>query len=78
ENRQIFNVLLPASPKKVGDDWSEWTAPTQRFDGSKPAPADQYLVRYRVRFGDEYSPTPPPTNPEPSPAAEESPTPNES
>ena len=59
ENRQIFNVLRRASPK-IDEAWSEWTPPSQRFDGSKPAPQDQYFVRYRVRFASEYSPTPQP------------------
>ncbi|MBA3385218.1 MAG: hypothetical protein H0T95_01100 [Chthoniobacterales bacterium] len=58
ENRQIFNVILPASPKKADGTWSDWTGARQRFDGSKPAPQDQYLARYRVRFANEYSPTP--------------------
>lgn len=84
ENRQIFNVMLPAVPKKTESEWSEWTTPRQRFDGSKPAAEDQYLVRYRVRFADEYSPTPSPTaTPSDAPAEEEpkdeaSPEPSES
>lgn len=61
ESRQIFNVMLPAAPRKIDETWSDWTAPRQRFDGSKPAPEDQYLARYRVRFAHEYSPTPSPT-----------------
>ncbi len=61
ENRQIFNVRLHASPKQIAETWSEWAGPTQRFDGSKPAAEDEYLVRYRVRFATEYSPTPFPT-----------------
>ena len=60
ENRQIFDIILRPSPP-VSETWSEWTAPRQRFDGSKPAPNEQYLARYRVRFGAEYSPTPSPT-----------------
>jgi hypothetical protein len=59
ENRQLFSVMLGAKPTKL-DQWSEWTPPRQRFDGSKPAPNDQYLVRYRVRFDSLYSPTPQP------------------
>ena len=81
ESRQIFSVMLPASPKKTTDEWSDWSPPRQRFDGSKPAPEDQYLVRYRVRFAQEYSPTPSPTLPpsESSPApSEEETTPPES
>lgn len=78
ENRQMFNVLRRASPK-IDETWSEWTPPYQRFDGSKPSPEDQYLVRYRVRFASEYSPTPRPTiesTPDSSP--DESPSPDES
>ncbi|MDQ6860062.1 MAG: hypothetical protein M3032_02770 [Verrucomicrobiota bacterium] len=60
ENRQLFTVMLPASPKKIDEEWSEWTPPRTTFTGSKPAPNDQYLVRYRVRFAAEYSPTPSP------------------
>lgn len=85
ESRQIFDVLRTASPKKIDEAWSEWTPPRERFDGSKPAPDDQYLARYRVRFAAEYSPTPTPTaTPEDSPVPEEtqttteSPTPEES
>ena len=78
ENRQIFNVLLTASPK-IGESWSEWTPPRQRFDGSKPAPEDQYLARYRVRFAAEYSPTPIPTStPQDSPLPGEASVPEES
>ncbi len=58
ESRQIFSVMVPASPKSVENGWSQWAEPRQRFDGSKPAPAEQYRVRYRVRFETEYSPTP--------------------
>ncbi|MGZ5553189.1 MAG: hypothetical protein ACXWHF_06080 [Chthoniobacterales bacterium] len=83
ESRQIFNVLRLASPK-IDEAWSDWTPPRERFDNSKPSPEDQYLVRYRVRFTSEYSPTPRPMteyqaapSPEESPAAETSPSPNE-
>lgn len=74
ENRQIFNVALPASPK-IGEAWSEWTPPRARFDGTKPTPEDQYQVRYRVRFEEEYSPTPRPDWPQPeaTPDAETTP-----
>ena len=68
ENRQIFNVLLPPSPKQVDERWSEWAGPRQRFDGSKPAPEDEYQVRYRVRFARDYEPTPAPT---PTPSADQ-------
>jgi hypothetical protein len=78
ENRQIFNVALPSSPKKIEDEWSEWTPPRGRFDNSKPAPEDQYLVRYRVRYATEYSPTPAPMREWNSPAPDESAAPNES
>ena len=72
ENRQTFNVLRTASPKKIDETWSEWTPPRQRFDGSKPAPDDQYLARYRVRFAAEYSPTPTPAaTPQDSPMPDE-------
>jgi hypothetical protein len=80
ESRQVFNVLRTASPKQIDEAWSEWATPRERFDGSKPAPEDQYLARYRVRFAAEYSPTPTPTatptGQEGTP--EESATPNES
>ena len=62
ENRQIFNVLRTASPKQIDEAWSEWAPPRARFDGSKPAPEDQYLVRYRVRLAAEYLPTPTPAD----------------
>ncbi len=39
ENRQIFNVILPASPKKADGTWSDWTGARQRFDGSKTSAA---------------------------------------
>ena len=78
ESRQIFNVMRRASPG-IDETWSEWETPRQRFDGSKPAPEDQYQARYRVRFAGEYSPTPRPTpSYEPSPTPEETPSPNES
>ena len=78
ESRQVFNVMLRALPP-VDDKWSEWAPPRERFDQSKPAPEDQYLVRYRVRFADEYSPTPRPmTEYQPSPSPEDSASPNES
>ena len=67
-DRQSFNVLLGASPKQVDEAWSEWTGADQRFDGSKPAPDEQYFARYRVRFADEYEPTPAPT---PTPSADD-------
>ncbi|MFL6529485.1 MAG: hypothetical protein ACJ8HU_04920 [Chthoniobacterales bacterium] len=63
EDRQIFSVILPASPK-TSDQWSEWSPPRETFTGKKAAPEDQYLVRYRVRFATEYSPTPSYTPPE--------------
>ncbi|MGI9089024.1 MAG: hypothetical protein ACR2HH_14985 [Chthoniobacterales bacterium] len=78
ENRQIFNVLLGASPGKTDDSRSERASPRERFDHSKPAPNEQYLVRYRVRFAEEYSPTPTPsapTDPAAAPAPNESATP---
>ena len=75
ENRQIFNVMLTASPKKV-DEWSEWAPARERFDRSKPSPEDLYFVRYRVRFATEYSPTPP-AIPQDSPVPEETPSPEE-
>lgn len=68
ENRQAFNVLLPATPTTIDDAWSEWSPAGARFDGSKPAAEDQYLVRYRVRFDGEYLPTPTPTE---TPSAED-------
>lgn len=76
ENRQIFNVMLRASPAQVDESWTDWAPPRERFDGSKPLPEDQYTVRYRVRFSDEYLPTPAPETPDSSdlPASEESPT----
>ncbi len=76
ESRQIFTVMLRAKPTKL-DEWSDWAPPRERFDHSKPAPNEQYLVRYRVRFADEYSPTPAPTptREEQSPPSEESATP---
>lgn len=61
ENRQIFSVMLPASPKLIGDAWTEWLPPRGTFDGTTPSPEVQYFVRYRVRFETEYSPTPYPT-----------------
>ncbi len=78
ESRQVFSVMRRASPA-IDETWSEWAPPRERFDGSKPAPEDQYQTRYRVRFADEYSPTPRPT-PEyqPSPVAEDTASPNES
>jgi hypothetical protein len=60
ESRQIFEVTLPAAPRQIEDEWSEWKAPTQLLDGNKPAPEDECFVRYRVRYTAEYSPTPPP------------------
>lgn len=78
ENRQIFNVMRRASPD-IDETWSDWEAPRERFDGSKPARQDAYQVRYRVRFAEEYSPTPRPDVIEESPPApEETSTPNES
>ncbi len=61
ENRQIFDVVRDASPHRIDEEWSEWAPPRQRFDGTKPPEEEQYLVRYRVRFASEYSPTPTPT-----------------
>jgi hypothetical protein len=84
ESRQRSNVMLYASPRKVDEAWSEWAPSFQRFDGSKPAPPDQYQVRYRVRFDSEYSPTPTPTpvgmeeQAGYTPDVQEAPTPNES
>ncbi len=74
ENRQIFVVTLPPVPG-VSDSWSEWKPPRALFDGSMPTPEDQSYVRYRVRFLDEYTPTPRPdwpaaATPEPSPTPE--------
>src|SRR5947209_12788975 len=63
EDRQVFNVMLTASPKKTTDEWSEWQTPRTTFSGKMPAPDDQYLVRYRVRLAEEYSPTPAPNSP---------------
>ena len=78
ENRQLFYVMRRASPK-IDETWSDWATPAQRFDGSKAPPEEQYFVRYRVRFENEYSPTPHPT-PEYTiqPGFEESPSPDES
>ena len=80
ESRQVFNVILPAAPKKIDEAWSEWSPPRERFDRSKPAPSEQYSVRYRVRFAEEYSPTPRPVTPEErdSSNSETSPSPDES
>ena len=58
EDRQLFVVVRAGAPKKIDEEWSEWTAPRTTFSGAKPEPNDQYLVRYRVRFANEYSPTP--------------------
>ena len=71
ENRQIFGVARPASPKSVDDAWTEWLPPSGSFDGTMPSPEVQYFVRYRVRFETEYSPTP-----HPAFDAEVSPTPD--
>ena len=68
ENRQIFDVGRPASPKSIDDAWTEWLPPRSLFDGTKPSAEHQYFVRYRVRFETEYSPTPhPPLDGEISP-----------
>ena len=78
EKGQLFNVLLRASPN-VAEEWSEWMKPRERFDQSKVPPADEYLVRYRVRFEAEYSPTPTPIpTPPPPPTPVESPVPEAS
>lgn len=63
ENRQLFVVMRTRAPKKIDEDWSEWETPRTTFSGSMPAPNDQYRVRYRVRFANEYSPTPAPDTP---------------
>lgn len=73
ENRQIFDVALPSAPKQVTNEWSDWIPPRQRFDGSKIEEADRYLIRYRVRYAEEYSPTPPPISVEETPVPNESP-----
>lgn len=77
EDRQIFSVMLPASPK-LSDQWSEWAPPRETFSGKPAAPADQYHVRYRVRFATEYSPTPTPEAPSTSDESEPAETPSPS
>jgi hypothetical protein len=74
EDRQIFTVMLTASPKKTTDEWSAWETPRETFSGKKTEPNEQYRVRYRVRFAEEYSPTPPPSSPVESSAEESEPT----
>jgi hypothetical protein len=60
EKRQMFEVALPAAPKRIDDNWSEWKPATKLIDGSQAPPGDEYALRYRVRYTADYSPTPPP------------------
>jgi hypothetical protein len=52
ETSQVFDVRLPAAPRKEDTGWSAWARPRERLDGKPVAAAAAYEVRYRVRIAD--------------------------